>query len=290
MKGLTVRYITGAEYAAAMGVWAVCFPEDEESFIDYYFERRTKPEYILGAFTDGRLIGTLHMIPERIMLFESVKEIGFVAGVATLPEFRRQGVAAAMLERSFIEMTERGCCATVLQPFDVGFYQAFGYEPFVYRREYALQRADAEPAVSHGPDAAELFRIYTRFASGYEGMAVRSMEDCATLLREREGGARFIAANGAYAMYYPGDTAEVMELAGDTAEFMPLIKAILIENGGGLIARTPKDIRLSGAEGVIKPFNMIKPLDFEALMAGLPVSYDGLLSDAGGVAYSFESY
>ena len=38
---LTYRYLTEAELPQAKKLWAICFPEDDEEFIDYYFAERT---------------------------------------------------------------------------------------------------------------------------------------------------------------------------------------------------------------------------------------------------------
>ena len=128
-----IRIIKQSEYDDAKRVWRLCFPDDSDEFIDYYFARRTSPELILGAFSRcGELIGTLHLLPREISFLGHPKRICFVAGVGTVPSMRHKGIASAMFEAAYPLMKKRGFCASILQPFNVGFYERLGYEPFVY--------------------------------------------------------------------------------------------------------------------------------------------------------------
>jgi len=117
-----VRPIKQEEYAAAKAVWDRCFPEDAGDYSAFYFTCRTRPEYILAAFSpEGKMIGTLHALPYPLRFGETVKRCALVTGVATLPEYRMRGVAAAMLRRSETWLREKGIAdeiiALVLEEF-----------------------------------------------------------------------------------------------------------------------------------------------------------------------------
>lgn len=50
-----------------------------------------------------------------------------IAGVATLPEFRRQGHVRKLFEATFAHMRENGQTVSALYPFNQSFYAKFGY-------------------------------------------------------------------------------------------------------------------------------------------------------------------
>ncbi|MEG1810922.1 MAG: GNAT family N-acetyltransferase [Clostridia bacterium] len=283
---MITRFITQDEYLDAKRIWGICFPGDAGAFCDYYFKYRTNPQRIIAAFEGVDMLGTLHIIPQTLEFFGIPKPIGFVAGVATLPQYRKMGIAAAMLKHSFAAMREAGHCATVLQPFDVGFYEKFGYAPFVYRREYSIDKAVLKGScVLHEPGAAELLSMYCAFKARYNGMMLRKESDMETLLAEREGGARFVATDTAYAMYYEDSCIDVMELAGENLQ--PLLAQL--NSRAALKVRLPADVKL-GMDGELAPFNMLKVLNETELLRALPCNVDGLLHAASDANYSFESY
>ena len=94
---LTIRHIGADEYGEAKRVWNICFPEDASGYSDYYFARRTRPEYVLAAFYEGKMIAALHAIPYPIMLGGETKNCVMIAGVATLPEYRHHMAAAQLI-------------------------------------------------------------------------------------------------------------------------------------------------------------------------------------------------
>ena len=117
----TVRPIAPGEYAAAQAVWDVCFPEDAAGYSDYYFQFRTKPAYVLAAFSaDGCMAGALHALPYPLRFGGKVKRCAMIAGVATLPEYRHKGIAAALIRAAHARLADEGACAAVLKP-DVDF-------------------------------------------------------------------------------------------------------------------------------------------------------------------------
>ena len=54
--------------------------------------------------------------------------MGGIAGVATLPQYRRRGAIRACMNAALAEMHERGDVFSVLYPFSRAYYRQFGYE------------------------------------------------------------------------------------------------------------------------------------------------------------------
>ncbi|HMM32546.1 MAG TPA: GNAT family N-acetyltransferase [Clostridia bacterium] len=289
------RVLTKEDMKAARFVWETCFPDDEAAFVDYYFKKRTHPEWIMGAFEGERLIGTVHMLPQTARFFGLERHGCFVAGVATLPEERGRGIAESMLAAAFSTMLERGFSHTTLKPFSeklARYYERFGYEPFACRDEYELSLSDfsdVKDVSVHVPDASELLSIYTAFAARYNGMRVRQEADLSLLIEELSTYESALLSDGkAYAACYLKDgAAHAFELAGEHPA--PLLKALCKRYGTVHAAVSAGTPLLQGKTPSCEPFNMLKVLDETAFLQGLPVSVAQLLEQKE-TNYSFEVY
>lgn len=279
----TVRPIAPVEYAAAQAVWDDCFPEDAAGYSDYYFQFRTKPAYVLAAFSaDGRMAGALHALPYPLRFGGKVKRCAMIAGVATLPEYRHKGIAAALIRAAHARLADEGACAAVLKP-DVDFYAQFGYRPFAWHESFRVAAGELSvpEAALHVPAPTEMLACYEAFAASYNGVMARTEADMALMRREAAVlGGETLAACGAYALCLPGEGgAELTELAGE--DVLPLIRA-LAARYGAVRFRLPAGMRQPGLPAGEKlMFSMLCPLDASALLAGSgAASLDELLSGA----------
>ncbi len=85
------------------------------------------PGDTLVATIDGRIAGHLTGFRFRMSLRGADVPIRGIAGVAVVPEFRRQGVADAMLVALHKQMRRRKEALSMLYPFRMSFYRKFGY-------------------------------------------------------------------------------------------------------------------------------------------------------------------
>jgi GNAT superfamily N-acetyltransferase len=276
---MDIRVIDDTSYESAKILWSICFPEDQGPFLDYYFSRRTSPKMVAAAFEKEKMIAGMHIIPQRIKIGGAEKPVAFVAGVATLPEFRNHGVITRVFEWAFGYMAKQGFQATVLQPFDPKFYAKFGYMPFAERLECIFEPAGLSMEEACAPaslNALDMLYIYNDFMSRYDGYTVRNPHDSELLLEEFSmPGASSVRIGDAYALYYSdAKTAFVSEIAG--GDIMPMIRHLC--NGFQSVnAPLPIGHPLS-KYGCSKRavFNVIKPLDEAELMKG--TGYATLLS------------
>lgn len=265
-----IRRITDAEYGQARGLWDVCFPEDANGYSQYYFARRTKPEYVLACFADGVMAGDLHAIPYPLLFGKSIKPCAMIAGVATRPEYRHRGIASALIREAHKQLLEAGTAAAVLKP-DVDFYAQFGYVPFSWHDEYTLCARDAERfpqnAALYTPDAAGLLSIYGAFAKGYVGMMARSLRDMELYLEENALAPGAVCDGENYALYTPEEgAARIYELAGKT----PVrLAAALARSCGEASFSLPAGHGACGLKSTgTEMFSMLCPLDEKKLLEG----------------------
>lgn len=78
---------------------------------------------------DGRLASCLTIIPAQIRIGNAIVPLGGVAGVATPPQFQRQGCASALLRATVSDLADTlGCPVSALFAAAPAFYRRFGWE------------------------------------------------------------------------------------------------------------------------------------------------------------------
>jgi len=90
--------------------------------------KTTKPEHVWGYFIEGRLAAKAAVLPMRIWLNGRSIPMGGIAGVASWPEYRRQGLVRQLLLHALSTMREEGVNVSFLHPFSIPFYRQFGWE------------------------------------------------------------------------------------------------------------------------------------------------------------------
>ncbi len=109
-----------------------------------------------------------------------VIKAGGVAGVATWPEYRRQGLVSRLLVHSLQEMKAKGQVLSMLSPFEVGFYRKFGWELYTDKKKYTLTVSQLPPRVPYSgkmerrSSRDSLHDLYHAVASRYNGSLVRT--------------------------------------------------------------------------------------------------------------------
>ncbi|MDV2683656.1 GNAT family N-acetyltransferase [Alkalihalophilus lindianensis] len=153
-----------------------------EERIPQLIERMKKHQILYGILNDQKVAAKLHLLPHYVYLQGEKWKMGGIAGVATYPEYRRNGYVKALLSHSLEAMKSKGMTLSMLHPFDVAFYRKYGWELFSNRLTTTLKKSDLKrkrevsgkikrwtPEGEH-PD---LSAIYERYASQFSGMLVR---------------------------------------------------------------------------------------------------------------------
>lgn len=259
---IVLRPIEPREYESARALWDIVFPEDAGGFSAYYFRARTRPEYILGAFDGQTMVGGLHAVPYPLRFGKNVVPCAMVGGVATLPAYRRRGIAAALIEMAHARLLAQGIPAALLKP-DAHIYERFGYLPFAYHDEYELSAAQAAAFPQSPPFEAEpsqMLTIYDAFAKNYAGMMARTERDMALYREEAQLSGIAVTDGQAYALAAAGESGiDVLELVGEDP--LPLVAA-LARSYSAARFRLPAGMLLPGlALASRMMFSMICALD-----------------------------
>lgn len=123
-------YATEADSEDIIELWQTCFG-DERRYVEFYIERMFDDNNLLCIRRDRRIVSMASFLPAFYVNGEYREEVKYVYAVATLPEYRRQGLAGDLLKHA----ADKYGMPLVLCPADekleeyyegLGYVQAFG--------------------------------------------------------------------------------------------------------------------------------------------------------------------
>ena len=98
------------------------FSEDEKSFVDYYYQEKTKDNIIYIVREDDDIQAMLHLNPYTLMVNGTEKESYYIVAVATRKEYRGRRYMAGLLREALLDMYQAGVTFTYLMPAAEAIY------------------------------------------------------------------------------------------------------------------------------------------------------------------------
>ena len=154
----------------------------------------TNPRYTLTtdvfvAEYEGRLVGTATVFPAKMWLSGVPLDVGAVAGVTVLPEYRENGIAPALMKTLLAKMYADGRALSLLFPFSNQYYRKFGYGTAGDLHAYRLAPANLVVTGSadnvrpyQQDDLAMLRVVYKGLMTWHNGWFTRSNEQWAKIV------------------------------------------------------------------------------------------------------------
>lgn len=221
---MDIRYAKGEDLENLKDIWNYCFG-DEESFVEYYFNNKYKPENTIIVEEDAELKSSLQLNQYKIKLNNKVYDTSYIVGVSTYPNARGKGYMKDMMDFLLNELYKKGQIVSLLMPIDYRLYRKYGYEHCYDQIEYKLNidglkqfkiNGDFEKVNKNHIDY--MIDIYNDFLSKCNGYVVRDKFYYENLFKEIkcENGHIYIHKDNEYDGYIiyfiMGDTMFVREV------------------------------------------------------------------------------
>ncbi|MEH7120444.1 GNAT family N-acetyltransferase [Neobacillus vireti] len=141
-----------------------------------------KTHKLLGIKDNSALAAKLHIIPLAVYMNGEVWDMGGIAGVATYPEYRRNGYVKSLIAEAIAQMEQEGQIVSLLAPFDFAFYRKFGWEILSNVKKVTIEKMNLKflssqlgsvkrnTKATHCEDIEE---IYRKYSERFSGMLVR---------------------------------------------------------------------------------------------------------------------
>lgn len=238
---MILRRMKQNDRAQAEAVWIDVFQESP-AFTSYYFDQRFRPEHSFGAFEGDRLIAMAQGRPTEIVVEGRVYPSMLVAGVSTLPEYRRQGLMHRLMTMLIAHAKDNGFACCYLHPVTESLYASLGFQngADILTVHSDLTRLHEAFSLKEGFCADEMLSVYHTLQQTHDGMQVRDETELRTVFTDYaiDGGKVLIAAHGGrtagYIIYCPdGLVYELMALS-------PSAYACLLDEAANRIGREIK--------------------------------------------------
>lgn len=125
--GSVLTYLDAEDKDETKHLWHMCFPEDSESFIEYYYKEKTKDNEILVKKDNGLLISMVQYNPYAVKLRERLWKLDYLVGVATEESRRREGHFRDVFVKMLHDEEAAGKPITYLVPVNPAVYAPMGF-------------------------------------------------------------------------------------------------------------------------------------------------------------------
>lgn len=179
---MLVKEVTENEYLESMKLSMYAFQyKIPETDVPARIEG-LKNHKILGIWDENILAAKLHIIPLTIFMKDVEWKMGGIAGVATYPEYRRNGYVKTLMIDSLKHMRNNDQIVSLLHPFDISFYRKYGWEILSETKKITIEKMDLkflEPQqglirrFSKETHNEEIEKIYQQYSTQYTGMLKR---------------------------------------------------------------------------------------------------------------------
>lgn len=214
-----IRYALYDDIKEIRNLWEYSF-SDEESFVDYYFDKRYNPGCNLIA-KDTELLASLQRNPYKINISKDSQNTAYVVGISVYPEHRGKKLTTKLLNKALEEAYNLGEKISLLMPIDTAIYRRYGYENCFSLYSFEVNLSDIEyknnksvnlERITKMTDelADLLIEIYLEKAKNWDIYLERDINHYYTYFEEIkvEAGEIFLAKNDAnepigYMVFYP---------------------------------------------------------------------------------------
>lgn len=270
-----IRKATAEQTNEIKNVWQICFPDEDQKYIDYYFRALYKPENCYVYVLNGRVVSTL-LRNKHVMMFDGKPlQVSMILGVATLPRFRSHGYMHALMN-VVLDACEHTELITLLQSDEPELYLSFGFRMIYERTQYRLRREDMPRVTNFGlnyaPSAVDMLKVYSAYIRRFNGFYARDLKYFQNYQEETaaEKGKIIAYYNGynqiqGYGVLIPGQnrSADLQELVYlDSQALLKIVNSALSEY------RTV-NLLVSEAEDLSRIFPMAQKGSYGSTMARL---------------------
>lgn len=222
-------------------LWKQSF-DDQDAYMDYYFSNVATRNHIFVAKTDSKIISMVHLNPytlaETTAGVTTYKKGGYIVGVATDPEFRRQGIMSMLMKYVLSYAAENDYDYIYLMPEKEIYYKGLGFAPVVESGFYNItdlkpEKNDYELCGLKDITDEQLQIFSEKLTQRYDLFVPRTrayLEDLGMECRSLFGDVYIIKDENeivaVYGTMYDGNCAEIVQYCTVTGSLDPLLYGI----------------------------------------------------------------
>lgn len=126
-------------------IWHKCFGDDD-NYMDMFFGGRYRLGKCLVYFKDSTPAGMLIMYNGKIFMPNTKKSACYIYGVATHPDYQKQGISTKLLQKAIEIADENNQTATLAPatPDLINFYSKRGFYPSFHIKQFEFKASPSK--------------------------------------------------------------------------------------------------------------------------------------------------
>ncbi|MEG0238947.1 GNAT family N-acetyltransferase [Anaerorhabdus sp.] len=168
-------------------MWYQCFPQEEEKYIEYYFDEIYKPENTVILIENGIVQSSLQRIPHEMMFNNRVIRTSMIVGVATLPQYQKQGNMKKLMQVAIDEI-EHQELITCIQAYNPALYEPYGFKMVYNHKETTFTRNHVQKisneGCSYNVSSEDMLQLYATFVKRFNGYYIRDVKNFNQMKKE----------------------------------------------------------------------------------------------------------
>lgn len=164
-------------------MWKECF-DDNDEFLDLHFTYKYKNENTLVYLDKGKSVASLQMFPYFIRFYNKKIPFYYLAGLCTLPEYRKKGYMAELIHASHRVMAQRAIPLSILVPAEewlFGFYEKYGYQQVFNGNNTEVP---IKKILNSSPDVETAYQIFDKQIQNKDFYVQKDFEDFKIIVDE----------------------------------------------------------------------------------------------------------
>lgn len=121
-------------------LWDKCFSEEDNRFVDFYFEKRYNDEDNVFIERDDKAVSALQLISYPFSYYGKTIGCSYISGACTDPDYRSQGLMNELILKSLKKAKNNGACFAALIPASESLFKYYSGTNFVAAFDYSKLR------------------------------------------------------------------------------------------------------------------------------------------------------
>ena len=181
---MKIRIADTADKQALKLLWKHCF-NDDDKFINFWFNTVFKPENTIIAITDNCISGALQIIPYDICMNEKTIKSAYICGVGVHEKYRNLGIGSELMHYAHAHLQKKGFELAILISEANDFYKKLGYKTGSSKYLCELPEANNTlkyTVVKNDFDISDMEKIYETYCKNYNGFIKRERREFSYLV------------------------------------------------------------------------------------------------------------
>ena len=137
-------------------LWDKCFSEEDQRFVDFYFEKRYNEQDNIHIEKDGKVVSVMQLISYPFSYYGKTIGCSYLSGCCTDPEYRSQGLMNDLIIKALNQAKNNGACFAALIPASESLFNYYEGTNFIPTFDYSKIRIKRQRTTDNGQQSVTI--------------------------------------------------------------------------------------------------------------------------------------